>query len=191
MDNRYVLYIQSGKVIVIDPLYAHYAQSPPEDNVKPALQNEAYRSATGLRELVELESIALCGGRPQDDFDAIGYYEIADFSPGEYYFEITDVLDWYRRKLEQPRNHRVFSIDTGQFIVLDLDYLDAFLEHFSGRDAYLEDSSVDRLYEDEISRRMAGRERAFVQVQSRGGGMGTEFEGDGEYFFRDGAFRRC
>jgi hypothetical protein len=194
---KYQVRLVSGKVVVIDPLYIDYAQKPSSDKTLPALKNSLYLSSTGLGKLLALEAVAFSGIFSDGNYklelndypDAFGYYEIPEFTPGIYQFDIADILDTENRESNLPDPTNVFSIDTGQFLVFDLEFIDGILEHFSWEKAYRKDDRVNRILEKKNSLLICGADKCYIQVQSPGIQPKFEFIGDGDYFFRPDSFR--
>jgi hypothetical protein len=134
-----------------------------------------------------LEAIAMGRRELSDELDIIGFEDLGPTEAGEYTFTVSDI----RRVKSNTKvaTTKRFSVDTGQILVFDCKYLDGVLEHFSWKNSYSWFGGVSRKRERKHGRQIAGRSDVYVQVQSPGVNRGVAFIGDGEYYFREGAFR--
>jgi hypothetical protein len=185
--ERFQIHIDSGQVVVIDPLFIDYAQNPICDGIKPYHQNELFKNSRGHDRLRALEAIAMGRSEMKDELKIVGLYDLRPIEPGAYTFAVGDI----RRVKSNSKvaADRVFSVDTGQVLIFDVKYLDGVLEHFSWKNSHSWLGGVSRWRERKHGRRIAGRGDVYVQVQSPGINRGVAFIGDGEYYFRDEAFR--
>ncbi len=187
--TNFQIHIDSGQVVVIDPSFIEYVQHPIRDGIKPYHQNGLFIDSRGLDRLRALEAIARGRCELRDELETIGLEDLRPIESGEHTFKVEDI----RRAKSNTKVEasRIFSVDTGQVLVFDFKYLDGVLEHFSWKNSYSWFGGVSRRRERKHGQRIAGRRDVYVQVQSPGVSRGVAFVGDGEYYFRDGAFRRA
>ncbi|MEM7313837.1 MAG: hypothetical protein AAF497_11865 [Planctomycetota bacterium] len=180
------IHIQSGYIIVIDPMFVHYAQSPRREGTAPFDANVAFEPSKGTERLLTLQATAMGLPEPGKQLDVVGYFQVTPGRDGTHSFGIEDI-----RRVDKSASieiTRQFSVDSGQILVFDAAYLNGVMRHFSWRQAYNHLNEVDRQREREDGQLIAGRDDVYVQIQSPGINCGVEFTGDGEYYFCDGAF---
>jgi len=178
----FLLRLDSGRAVVLDPLIVSRAQHP-DGRGAPALLDPRYLSAKGLARVRALEAIAF-EGTALTSRDAIGSIELQRFTPGLYRFACSAVQRCANPPQSGASDARFYLIGR-EFLVFDLEYLDAVLEVYSGKDAYTWNGSVDRKREREWANAIGGSDHALVHVASRG----CELAG-GHYCLPASAFKR-
>ncbi len=145
-----------------------------------------FQSATGIDKLIRLEMAAMGSTRHRDTLRTIGYIDLAPCDAGTYQFSLKDIRRMNYDPDVDATSH--FSLDTGQFVIFDLDYLDGVLSHFDWKNAYA-GNSVNRKLERQNSQLIAKRDNVYTQIQSPGMNRGFEFVGDGEYTIDPASFK--
>jgi hypothetical protein len=161
-------------------------QSPLGGCGTPLFENELLLKATGFNKLLAVEALAMGDGELPERLETTGYYDLAPIQSGTYSFSVADIC---RVKPNLCINSSPqFTVDSAKILVFDAEYLDCVLQHFEGKHAY-RGNQVDRKREREHRPLIAFRDDINIQIQSHGINRGVAFAGDGEYYFRDGAFR--
>ncbi|QDV46833.1 hypothetical protein Enr13x_67420 [Stieleria neptunia] len=185
MATTFAIHVTSGHIVAIDPLFIDYAVNPCGDAVS-VVDLPDFQSATGIDKLIRLEMAALGSTRLRDILKTIGYIDLAPCDVGTYQFSLKDIRRVNDAPDADPTSH--FLLDTGQFVVFDIDYLDGVLAYFDWKNAYA-GSSVNRKLERQNSQLIANRDNVYTQIQSPGVNRGFEFVGDGEYTIDPASFK--
>ena len=126
--NKSQLHIASGCVVVIDPMFVDYAKNPLSGDGPALLENDLFLNSTGFDKLLALEAIAMGRDKLREELRTIGYYDLRPREAGPCSFTIHDI-----RRAEfdaEGYDTKVFSVDSGQVLVFDAEYLDGVLQHF-------------------------------------------------------------
>src|SRR5262245_14532338 len=139
------IHIRSGQVVVIDPMFVEYAQHPLREGIKPYDQNELFLNSHGRDQLRALEAIAMGQSEMDDELDIIGFNDLGPIEPGPYTFTVEDIKR--ARSNFKAAKAKVFSVDSAQILVFDVEYLDGVLKHFSWKHSYSWFGGVSRWQE--------------------------------------------
>ncbi|MBA4849375.1 hypothetical protein [Emticicia sp. BO119] len=129
---KFDIYLSSPNVVIIDPLFInkevvdYFLALPDEEQITPAKAEKINKELFPY------------GGY------IIGFYRINDFIEGKNEIDVSEIIRIFKEDFEEYdlSEECLFGVDSGEILVIGLDFLKVFLEEYSSKfndDFYLKD----------------------------------------------------